>query len=108
LELRSKDGTGKGFITVRLSISGPTQAGVIAISNAREDMERSRIMKSTVTTGSGVVQDMGAAIGPVQESVGLEMMLGSVISKLNVFVQIIDKTSQVSCVTAVYVTVLTM
>ena len=51
---------------------------------------------------------MGAAIGPVQESVGLEMMLGSVISKLNVFVQIIDKTSQVSCVTAVYVTVLTM
>ena len=95
MELRSKDGTGKGFITVRLSISGPTQAGVIAISNAREDMERSRIMKSTVTTGSGV-QDMGAAIGPVQESVGLEMMLGSIILKLNVFVQIIDKTSQVS------------
>jgi hypothetical protein len=108
LELRSKDGTSKGFITVRLSISGPTHAGVIAISNACEDMEHSRIMKSTITTGSGVVQDMGTTIGAVQESVGLEMMLGSIILKLNVFVQIIDKTLQVSCVTAVYVTVLTM
>ena len=39
---------------------------------------------------------MDAAVGAVQELGDLEKALGSVVSKLDVFVQIMDKTSQVS------------
>jgi hypothetical protein len=98
--LRSKDGkaasTSKGFITVRFSTPEPTQAGEIARSNAREDIKRGGISKSAAATGSGAVQGMDAAVGVAPEPGGLEMALGSVVSKLDIFVKIVDKTSQVS------------
>jgi hypothetical protein len=96
LELRSSDGTSKGFITVKLSVYEPAQAGAIARSNAREDIERSKISKSAAAAGSGAVQATDAAVGAVQEPGDLEKALESVVSKLDIFVQIMDKTSQVS------------
>jgi len=92
LELRSKDGTSKGFITVRLSIDDLTQAGAIAVSNAREDIERGRISKpAAAAAGSGAF-----GVGAIPEPGDLEMALGSVVSKLDIFINIVDKTSQVS------------
>ena len=72
------------------------QAGAIARSNAHEDIERGGIAKSAAAAGSGAVQAIDAAVGAVQEQGDLEKALGSVVSKLDVFVQIMDKTSQVS------------
>jgi hypothetical protein len=96
LELRSNDGTSQGSITVRLSICEPAQAGAIARSNAREDIERGGIPGSAAVGDSGAVRATDAALGAVQEPGDLEKALGSVVSKLDVFVQIMDKTSQVS------------
>jgi hypothetical protein len=97
--LRSNDGkvgsTRKGFVTVRLSTHEPIQVGEIARSNAREDIKRGGISKSAAA-GSGAVQGTDATLGTVSEPGGLEMALGSVVSKLDIFVKIIDKTSQVS------------
>jgi hypothetical protein len=99
LELRSKDGksgyTRKGFITVRLSAAELTQAGTIARVNARKDIEHGGIFKSTAAAGSEAVQGMDA-VGAIQESGALETALWSIVSKLDIFVNIIDKTSQVS------------
>jgi hypothetical protein len=86
----------KGFITVKLSVYEAAQAGAIARSNAREDIEQGRIVKSAAAAGSGAVQAIDAAVGAVQEPGDLEKALWSVVSKLDVFVQIMDKTSQVS------------
>jgi hypothetical protein len=98
--LRSKDGktdsTSNGFITIRLSTHKPTKAGEIVRSNAREDINRGGISKSAAATGSGAVRGMDAAVGAVPEPGGLEMALRSVVSKLDVLVKIVDKTSQVS------------
>ncbi|KIM82890.1 hypothetical protein PILCRDRAFT_7772 [Piloderma croceum F 1598] len=99
LELRSKDGkvgyTRKGFITVRLSTAELTQAGEIARANAREDIEHGGISKSAGAADSGAVQGMNDAVGAVQEPGALETALWSVVSKLDIFVNIIDKTSDV-------------
>jgi hypothetical protein len=88
--------TRKGFITVRLSTVGPTEAGEIARVNAREDIERGGLSKSATAADSGGVQGMDAAVDPIQEPGALDTALWSVISKLDVFVNIVDKTSQVS------------
>jgi hypothetical protein len=100
LELRSKDGkavyTRKGFITVRLSTVELTQTSEIARVNAREDIERGGISNSAAAADSGGVGGMNAAVGAVQEPGALDTGLGSVVSKLDVFVNIIDKTLQVS------------
>jgi hypothetical protein len=95
--LRSKDGksgyTRKGFIRIRLNTAELTQAGGIARANAREDIEHGGISESAAAADS---RGMGAPIGAVQEPGALETALWSVVSKLNLFVNIIDKASQVS------------
>jgi hypothetical protein len=100
LELRSKDGkagyTRKGFITVRLSTTELTQAGEIARVNAHEDIEHRGISKYAAAADSGAIQGMDDAVGAVQQPGALDTPLFSVVSKLDVFVNIIDKTSQVS------------
>jgi hypothetical protein len=96
LELRSNDGTSQGSITVRLSICEPTQAGAIARANAREDLEHGGILGSAAAGYSGAVRITDAAVGVVQQPGDLENALGSIVSKLAVFIQIMDKTSQVS------------
>jgi hypothetical protein len=99
LNLRSRNGktdhTSKGVVTVCLSINEPTQAGMIALSNAREDIERGGIAKAAAA-GSGAARVMDTAMGAVQVSEDLQTRLWSVVSKLDVFVQIIEKTSTVS------------
>ena len=97
MELLSKDGkavyTRKGFITVRLSTAELTQTSEIARVNAREDIERGGLSNSAAAADSG---GMDPAVGAVQEPGALDTGLRSVVSKLNVLVNIIDKTLQVS------------
>ena len=79
-----------------LSTAEHAQAGEIARVNAREDIEHGGISKSAAAADSEGIQCMDAAIGAVQEPGALEMALWGVVSKLDVFINIIDKTSQVS------------
>ena len=74
----------------------PAQAGAIARANAHEDVEHGGISGSAAAGYSGAIRAMDAAVGAIQEPGDLEKALGSVVSKLDVFVQIMDKTSQVS------------
>jgi hypothetical protein len=83
-------------ITVCFSINEPTQAGMIALFNAREDIERGGIAKAAAAAGSGAAGVMDTAMGTVQVSEDLQTTLWNVVSKLDVFVQIIEKTSAVS------------
>ena len=98
--MRLKDGkagsASRGFVTVRLGTHEPAQAGEIARSNAREDIICGGISNPAAAGGSRVIQVMDATLGAVSEPGSLEMVLGSVVSKLDIFVKIIDKTSQVS------------
>jgi hypothetical protein len=100
-ELRLKIGklgyARKDFITIRLNTTEPTRAGKIARINTHEDIEHSGISKSAAATAdSRRSQGMDPAIGVVREPGSLETALWSVVSKLNVFINIIDKASQVS------------
>jgi len=82
-----------------LSTAELTQAGEIARVNACGDIEHSGISKSAAAADSGGIQSMDAVVGAVQEPGALETALWSVVSKLDIFVNIIDKTSQVSAET---------
>jgi len=68
---------------------------VIARSNTHEDIKRGGIPGSAAAGYSGAVQAADAAVGAVQELGDLEKALGSIVAKLDVFVQIMDKTSRV-------------
>ena len=97
LELRSKesslDNSKKGLITIRLSTSDPVQTGALAVSNARQDIERSGILKLAANANSEHAQVLGAAIDTTGR---LATALAIILSKLDVFIDIIDKTSKVS------------
>jgi hypothetical protein len=84
----------KGFITVRLSASNPTQTGAIAMSIARQDLERSDI-GATVLVGSEPAQVAGSAVNFVSHPGDIVTLLGSVVSKLGLFVQIVDQAAKV-------------
>jgi hypothetical protein len=97
LELRSTEGrandTIKGLITVQLSTSDPTQTGSIAISNARRDIERGDIAK---LPESEPIQAIGTSVNVVSQSGDIVTALGSVVSKLDLFVRIVDQAATVS------------
>jgi hypothetical protein len=86
----------KGIITVQLSTIDPTQIGALAISNARQYIERGRIMKSAATAESEPVQATRNAAVVVSQPVDLAIAFSGVVSKLDLFIQIIDKASRVS------------
>jgi hypothetical protein len=81
--------TNSGFITVRLTADD--DIGAIAISNAREDSERSGLLISV--DGADAIQVIDASVA--SQSTFL-MALGSVVSKLATFVELVDKAAKVS------------
>ncbi|KIM73366.1 hypothetical protein PILCRDRAFT_728873 [Piloderma croceum F 1598] len=99
LELRSKkgraDSTINGLITVRLSTSDPTLAGAIAMSTVRQDIERSDILAVTAAGDSRPAQVFGAAVTFVSQPGDIVTLLESVISKLDLFVRIVDQAATV-------------
>jgi hypothetical protein len=97
LELRPREGraddTIKGFLTVRLNTSDPTQTGSIAVSNARRDIERSDIAK---LSESEPIQVIKTAVNVVPQPGEIVTALGNVVSKLDLFVRIVDDAAKVS------------
>ena len=87
------DETNKGFITVQLRTVTPARSAADAVTTARDDIERSGIVDSVgVPTDSEPVKVMGTAVGSNSD---FQQGLGNVLSKLDIFVRIVDKTSQV-------------
>jgi hypothetical protein len=83
-----------GFITVRLTADD--HIGAIAVSNARQDSERSGLLISV--DGADAIQVVDASVA--SQSTFL-MALGSVVSKLAIFVEIVDKAAKVSACSCV-------
>ena len=82
MELKAESDTSSprlGSINVRLSVDD--QIGALAISSARQDSEQSGLLPSTDATGGN---------SPLHSA------LKGVILKLEIFVDIVDKTSKVS------------
>jgi hypothetical protein len=100
LELMSKetglDSSRKGVITVQLGPSDLIQTGTLAISNIRQDLDQRGIPKLTTAFDYGRARGMGAAVTIWSQPGGLAKALERVVSKLDLFIQIIDKTSKVS------------
>ena len=76
-----------GFITVQLISHDVVQMGAVAISRARQDIESSDIPKSSEIGDSQPIGILDAAVNNA---------LQGVVSKLEVLVQIVDKTSKVT------------
>jgi hypothetical protein len=83
-----------GFITVHLEADTQIQTGAIAIVNARQDIESSGIANSVAAGDSKVVQDADRGLNADPQNVFMSALEG-VVSKLDVFVQIVDQTSKV-------------
>ena len=94
--MKGSDSTIKGFITVRLSTSDPTRAGAIAISNAQQDIERGDITGFTGLADSEPARVVGAAVNVVTNPGDIVTLLESVVSKLDVFVRIVDRAAKVN------------
>ena len=100
LELKATDGRSDysdcGTIAVRLGAVDSSKAGAIVISNTLQDIKLSGVDHLAVATESEVYQvvDAGVTAGSKQ-SVFLDSLYG-VMSKLEIFVQIVDKAAKVS------------
>lgn len=97
------DHAGGGCITVQLTCDTPIQTGAIAVSNALEDIKHSGILDSGITNymsakSTDVAVEITAAINN-----DFLRRLSNVVSKLDVFVQVVDKASKV-CVWIKYTT----
>jgi hypothetical protein len=85
----------KGLITVQISASEPGQASEIALTNMRRDINLGEIGKlgavgdMVTSTTTAVVMETVDKVPTISEG------LRSVLSKLNVFVEIVDKVSKV-------------
>ena len=102
LELQSmkrSDSTIMGLITVQLSTSDPARAGVIAILNAQQDIERGNITGFAGITDSKPARVVGAAVNVVANPRDVVTLLESVVSKLDVFVQIVNQAAKVNLCT---------
>jgi hypothetical protein len=103
LELGLKGSRGqhssRGFITIQLSAGDATQMGSLAISNARQDIERHEIGQSPAVFQFEPVQPMGAAgsnVSQQQQQGDFGTALWNIVSKLELFIAIMDRTSKVS------------
>jgi hypothetical protein len=100
LQLKSTDGkmdeTSRGLITVQLRTVTLKQTAADAVTDARDHIERSGIADSAAAASdSKPFQAMDAAVGFDPQNSDFLRALGNVLSKLDVFIGIIDKASQV-------------
>jgi hypothetical protein len=98
LQLKMADGDKNdkngGFITVHLGTDTQIQTGAIAIINARQDIESSGIANSVAAGDSKAVQDADRGLNADPQN-AFQSALEGVVSKLDIFVQIVDQTSKV-------------
>ena len=83
-----------GTITVRLTAIDASKASAIVVGNAQEDIKLGGIDHSAAVTDSVTYLDSGVVAG-TQQSIFLNSLSG-VMSKLDLFVQSVDKAAKVS------------
>jgi hypothetical protein len=99
LELRKKGKESErlitGLITIRLSVADVTQANKTVLSNVRKDIQRGEIAGS-VATSHAPLKVVDTVVGLVEEFPQVPDFLFNVVSKLEVFVNIVDRASKVN------------
>jgi hypothetical protein len=88
--------TATGAITIQLNTVDSALFSAITTSNARQDIDHSEIVKATGLAPSTPRQTIDAAYNVGPKSSNFLQPLQSVISKLDIFVQIMDKISKVN------------
>jgi hypothetical protein len=91
LDLETPDGKRGAIITLRLESVVPQRAGVIAVKSAKADIESRRVGSPSDTSKfvQGLEQVANAGSSDVLKS------LESIVSKLDLFVTIVDKAAKV-------------
>jgi hypothetical protein len=99
IELRKHEDGANGTIacllTVKLDANDAAQLGALAVANARQDVELNHIGTPIATYGTA--QDAMDAVGAsgIIDS-AFAQSLGRIVAKINVIVEIVDKTARVS------------
>jgi hypothetical protein len=96
LELRKADNRSRGIITVRLDSTDTSAAGAIAVGNAMRDVVLGGVDHSAAALDSSALQVLDGGAAAVGSATNFLQSLSNVVSKLDLFVQIVDKTAKVS------------
>jgi hypothetical protein len=96
LELRKADNRSRGIITVRLDSIDTSAAGAIAVGNAMQDAVLGGVDHSAAALDSSALQVLDGGAAAVGSATNFLHSLSNVVSKLDLFVQIVDKTAKVS------------
>jgi hypothetical protein len=99
LELKAADGKaddkGCGTITLRLRAIERSKAGENVIKSTRQDIQLSGVDQFSTDNESETAQVLDVALGAdIRQSPFMKSLWG-IVSKLDVFVQVVDKTSKV-------------
>jgi hypothetical protein len=87
-----------GSIAVRLDAIDVSTAGAMAVGNAMQDTELAGVDHSAAALDSTALQVLDGGVALVPKTTDFLNSLGNVMSKLDLFVQIVDKTAKVSII----------
>ena len=96
LELSMSGNKSRGTITVQLNGVDNPAAGAVPIANAMRDIRLGGVDHSAATLDSTALQLLDGSVAAVGSAANTLNSLSNVISKLGLFVQIVDKTAKVN------------
>jgi hypothetical protein len=96
LELRMTDNKSRGTITVQLNGVDSPAAGAVPIANAMQDIRLGGVDHSAAALDSTALKVLDGGVAAVGSTANSLNSLSNVISKLGLFVQIVDKTAKVN------------
>jgi hypothetical protein len=96
LELWMTDNKSRGTITVQLNGVDSPAAGAVPIANAMQDIRLGGVDHSAAILDSTALKLLDGGVAAVGSTANSLNSLSNVISKLGLFVQIVDKTAKVN------------
>ena len=96
LELSMSGNKSRGTITVQLNGVDNPAAGAVPIANAMRDIRLGGIDHSAAALDSTALQLLDGSVAAIGSAANTLNSLSNVISKLGLFVQIVDKTAKVN------------
>ena len=96
LELRMTDNKSHGTITVQLNGVDSPAAGSVPVANAMQDIRLGGVDHSAAALDSTTLKLLDGGVAAVGSTANSLNSLSNVISKLGLFVQIVDKTAKVN------------
>ena len=94
LELRMADNKSRGTITVQINGVDSPAAGAVPIANAMQDIRLGGVDHSAAALDSTALKVLDGGVAAVGSTANSLNSLSNVISKLGLFVQIVDKTAK--------------